>query len=74
MIRVDFFELLSFYLSLFIFVFFLLGFKNKTFSRHLEIDPRFIWHCSVCTHIYIDTRSHKISVCPRCGCYNTHDN
>lgn len=47
--------------------FFDFGTKLKTFSS----DEKYIWHCSICTLTYIDSRHEEISKCPRCGSY-TH--
>lgn len=46
----------------------LLGKKEK--DKDLGLDPKFIWHCSICTYTYINTREEVISICPRCGNYN----
>ncbi len=42
-----------------------LGTKMKTFSP----DEKFIWHCNICDHNYIDSINDEISKCPRCGSY-----
>ncbi len=34
------------------------------------LDPAYIWHCSVCTYSYVNTKDEQISMCPRCGSYN----
>ena len=46
--------------------FFDFGTKLKTFSS----DEKFIWHCSICSFTYIDSRHEELSRCPRCGSYN----
>ena len=46
--------------------FFDFGTKLKTFSS----DEKYIWHCSICSFTYIDSRHEDISKCPRCGSYN----
>jgi len=46
--------------------FFDFGTKLKTFSS----DEKFIWHCSICSFTYIDSRHEEISTCPRCGSFN----
>ncbi|MFH1665475.1 MAG: hypothetical protein ABIA77_04940 [Candidatus Omnitrophota bacterium] len=51
---------------LIIWSFFDLGIGLKTFSS----DEKYIWHCSICTLTYIDSRHDDISRCPRCGSYN----
>ena len=42
------------------------GVGMKTFTP----DEKFIWHCNICDHNYIDSLSEDISKCPRCGSYN----
>ncbi|MDD3234303.1 MAG: hypothetical protein PHG46_03415 [Candidatus Omnitrophica bacterium] len=39
----------------------------------LSLDARHVWLCAICTHIYINTKDDKISLCPRCGSYNSRD-
>lgn len=46
--------------------FFDFGTKLKTFSS----DEKYLWHCSICTNTYVDSRHDDISKCPRCGSYN----
>lgn len=29
-----------------------------------------IYRCSVCRHVYVDTRDVPLARCPRCGCLN----
>ncbi len=53
-------------LILVIWAFFDFGTKLKTFSS----DEEHIWHCSICSLTYIDSRHEDISRCPRCGTYN----
>jgi len=44
--------------------------SSKERTRRLTLDQKFIWHCSVCTYTYINTKEDVISVCPRCANYN----
>jgi uncharacterized paraquat-inducible protein A len=46
--------------------FFDFGIKLKNFGS----EEKYIWHCSICAHTYIDSRHDNISRCPRCGSYN----
>jgi predicted Zn-ribbon and HTH transcriptional regulator len=46
-------------------------FARRGKDKDLTVDPKFIWFCSVCTYTYINTKEERISVCPRCGSYNT---
>jgi uncharacterized paraquat-inducible protein A len=50
--------------------FFDFGTKLKTYSS----DEKYIWHCSICTLTYIDSRHDELSKCPRCGSYNQRHN
>lgn len=43
--------------------------RVKTLPNRSASD-RNVWHCSVCTFFYIDSRHSDISACPRCGSYN----
>ena len=72
MIKVDISTALFLYLLatavfiLIIWSFFDFGTKLKTFSS----DEKNIWHCTICTLTYIDSKHDDISACPRCGSYN----
>lgn len=72
MIKVDISTGLFIYLlatAVFILViwsFFDFGTKLKTFSSEEE----HIWHCTICSYTYIDSKNEEISTCPRCGSYN----
>ena len=41
------------------------GIRLSTFSS----EEKYIWHCTICTHTYIDSRNDEISICPRCHSY-----
>ncbi len=43
---------------------------RRSRDKDLSLDPRYIWHCSVCTYTYVNTKEEALSVCPRCGSYN----
>ncbi len=43
---------------------------KKEKGKDLGLDPKFIWHCSVCTYTYIKAKEEVIYTCPRCGSYN----
>lgn len=45
---------------------------GRTRNRQ-SLNARHIWLCTICTHIYVNTKDEKISVCPRCGSYNSRD-
>ncbi len=71
MVRIDISTALFIYLFISVIVVFLawvffdFGTGMKTFSS----EEKYIWHCSICTHTYIDSRHDEISKCPRCGSY-----
>ncbi|MGB2600227.1 MAG: hypothetical protein WBB86_05910 [Candidatus Omnitrophota bacterium] len=72
MIKVDLSTALFLYLFstavvvLILWSFFDFGTKLKTFSS----EEKYIWHCSICVHTYIDSKHENISICPRCKSYN----
>ena len=71
MINLDFSLAISIYIFIFVdiaLVFWLFDKQQK--DKELFLDHKFIWHCSVCTYTYINTKEEKISACPRCGSYN----
>lgn len=76
MINVDFSWALALYIVLFLAAAFAVWFlsSRKQEDKDLSLNPKFIWHCSVCTYTYINTREEMISVCPRCGSYNKKTN
>jgi len=45
--------------------FFNFGTRMKMFVS----DEKYIWHCSICSNNYVDSRSEEFSECPRCGSY-----
>lgn len=44
--------------------------RKKTFGR-VRPEEKFVWQCSICTFFYIDSQNDDISICPRCGSYNS---
>ena len=71
MISLDFYLAVSgFLLLVLIIILFIWVFTKREKDKHLSLDPRFIWHCSVCTYTYVNTKEEVISACPRCGSYN----
>jgi len=71
MFLVDFSFAISLYLFIMLlgFVFFSLLEGSTKYQDH-SLDPRYIWHCSICTYIYVNTKEDRLSICPRCGSYN----
>ena len=45
-------------------------FGYKKIKRLPMKESDSIWKCSVCLHIYVDSKSENISSCPMCGSYN----
>jgi amino acid transporter len=45
-------------------------FSRKQKDKDLNLNPKFIWFCSICAYTYINTKEDIISLCPRCGNYN----
>ncbi|MFC1804223.1 hypothetical protein ACFLZ3_00090 [Candidatus Omnitrophota bacterium] len=71
MIKLDFAIAISLFFFLFLVIILLVWlFAKKQKSKDLSLDPRFIWHCAVCTYTYINTKEEKFSTCPRCASYN----
>jgi len=72
MIRVDLSAAVAVYLVLWIFGFLaawaILERKGKL--KGYATDARYVWHCRICTHTYIDSISEEISRCPLCNSYN----
>jgi rubrerythrin len=63
----------AYFFLLLIAVLFAWLFAQKQKDKNLTLDPKFIWHCSVCTYTYINTKEEPITSCPRCGSYNKRD-
>jgi len=71
MINLDFSIAVALFNLLFLFIILILWlFGRKQKEKDFTLDPSYIWHCSICTYTYINTKEDLISVCPRCGNYN----
>ena len=72
MIKVDIATAVALYLS--VYVVGLLGLwiflEERSKFRGFTSDRKYVWHCSICGYIYIDSKHEKLSVCPRCSSYN----
>ena len=44
------------------------GYKGDGGKEH-KLDDKYIWHCSICDHTYVDSIHEGISKCPRCSSY-----
>src|SRR3990167_5420458 len=72
MIKLDIATLVFFYI-LFSAIFILIGwlsFSYRGAKRHSIKERDYLWKCSVCFHIYVDSRHEEISRCPLCDSYN----
>jgi len=71
MINLDFSIAVAVYCVFYIgLVFFLWLTVRAQKEKDFNLDPAYIWYCSVCTYTYINTKEDKISVCPRCASFN----
>ena len=72
MIRLDISTALFFYLLLNVSgVLVLWAFVNpKAKTYAMKQDKDYVWHCSICANVYIDSKNEEISKCPQCGSYN----
>jgi hypothetical protein len=71
MIKIDFSLAVALYIFLFISIILIAWmFGRRQKDKDLSLDPKFIWHCAVCTYTYINTKEEKISLCPRCQSFN----
>ena len=46
-------------------------FGEKNIFRRINPEEKFVWQCKICTFFYVDSQNEEISVCPRCGSYNS---
>lgn len=71
MIKIEFSLAITLYLILTVCVALLtLVFKDRRESKQFSSEKNFLWQCSICTYVYVDSKHNKISQCPRCGSYN----
>jgi DNA-directed RNA polymerase subunit RPC12/RpoP len=43
------------------------GYRGR--QRKFSSEDRYIWHCSICDHTYVDSIHEGLSQCPQCGSY-----
>ncbi|MCK4463783.1 MAG: hypothetical protein KAU58_05675 [Candidatus Omnitrophica bacterium] len=55
---------------LLLWVFFGLRTKRSSFKK----DEDYVWRCSICANLYIDSKNQDLSRCPQCGSYNKKEN
>lgn len=48
-------------------------FEKRKGLRRINPEEKFVWQCPICTFFYIDSQNDEISVCPRCGSYNSRE-
>lgn len=50
-----------------------LYFISELRARHVYrvLEKQFLWRCSFCSFLYLDEDAATLSLCPRCGSYNT---
>jgi len=73
MIKLDFYEAIALYLSLLLFislVYFVLTEATNTGNKKMPVDMRYLWHCGICMHTYVDIRGELFSRCPKCDSIN----
>ena len=49
-----------------------IDFRNRKKKSDRTKEPQ-IWSCSICTHVYVDSKHSDISQCPECGSYNKRE-
>ena len=60
------------FMSMVVILFFWALFEHdKKFKRYI-IEEKYIWECTICKHIYVDSMHDMYSTCPRCESYNQH--
>ncbi|HOV22581.1 MAG TPA: hypothetical protein P5150_03805 [Candidatus Ratteibacteria bacterium] len=67
MIKINIDIALTFYLMLPIIILTFWIFFEKRANKPFEIKSHdYLWQCPICFYMYIDSKSDKISRCPRC--------
>ncbi len=71
MIKIDISSALFVYLTITVILVIGVWFLANTRTRLKTYvsEERFIWHCAICYHTYIDSKNEDISRCPKCGSY-----
>lgn len=44
-----------------------------TRKAYLVLEKQYLWRCTFCSYIYLDTDAVRHSTCPQCHCINTLD-
>ncbi len=50
--------------------------KHSVFKGWLEahgFNPQHSWHCQICAAFYTTTAAERLTICPRCGSYNSEE-
>ncbi len=37
------------------------------------LSPQHSWHCQICAAFYTTTAAERLTICPRCGSYNSEE-
>lgn len=70
MINLNFYNAVAIYLSCIVLIF--LGswlFMDALSYKETKTQVEFLRQCPICTHLFFDFRSDKVSLCPRCKSY-----
>jgi len=71
MIKIEFSLAVALYLVLTTCLVLFIGiFKNRKDPKQFFSEKNFLWQCSICTYVYVNSRHTNMSQCPRCGSYN----
>ena len=71
MIKIEFSLAITLYIVLTTCIILLiLVFKNRKEPKQFSSEKNYLWQCSICTHVYVDSMHANISQCKRCGSYS----
>ncbi|MDP2921612.1 MAG: hypothetical protein Q8O12_04530 [Candidatus Omnitrophota bacterium] len=74
MIKIDFSLAVALYLILTTgLVFLAIILEGRKAQKQFSSEKNFLWQCSICTYVYVDSMHVNISQCPRCGSYNNKE-
>ncbi|NLV45490.1 MAG: hypothetical protein GXY07_13450 [Candidatus Hydrogenedentes bacterium] len=73
MIEITFSTAILVYGAIILAGFIFLYFFSELRARHVYrvLEKQFLWRCSFCSFMYLDEDAATLSLCPRCGSYNT---
>lgn len=72
MIEISLTSALLFYSSIIVAGAFLIWLQTEVVTRkaHLVLEKQYLWRCTFCSYIYLDTDAVRHSTCPQCHCIN----